>query len=168
MKLISTLVFCCLMSTNVMATQDDKLRFCDSDCTSEFQFFRKFSREGSSLAHHSLSTMYLLGMATDKNVKVGLRHLNKAVKANEPAAIFQKAYFYHRGIFLEQNTDKALLLYEKAKRLRVKGATEKLSLLLSEVKAAKNPKKTITDKFGRSTSPSLVQHFDENIERQRE
>ena len=57
------------------------------------------------------------------------------------------------------------MLYEKAKRLRVKGATEKLSLLLSEVKAAKNPKKTITDKFGRSTSPSLVQHFDENIER---
>lgn len=154
-------MFCWVISANVMASNDDTMRYCNSDCASELQFFKKFAREGSSLAHHALSTMYLLGMATDKNVKVGLRHLNKAVKANEPAAVYQKAYFYHRGIFLEQDTEKALLWYKKATRLKVQGAAEKYALLLSEVESSKASKMTSETTQIKLPKPSMQDAFDE-------
>ncbi|MEP1449188.1 MAG: hypothetical protein ABJK37_23995 [Paraglaciecola sp.] len=165
MRLTLFFMFCWVISANVMASNDDTMRYCNSDCASELQFFKKFAREGSSLAHHALSTMYLLGLATDKNVKVGLRHLNKAVKANEPAAVYQKAYFYHRGIFLEQDTEKALLWYKKATRLKVKGAAEKYALLLSEVASSNDLKVIAASKQLKSPKPTLDQHFDEKVER---
>lgn len=75
-------------------------------------------------------------------MKVGLRHLNKAVKANVPDAVDQKAT-----------------------RIKVKGAGEKYSLLLSEVASSNDLKVMAVSKQLKSTKPTLDQHFDENVER---
>jgi len=106
-------------------------QLCATDCKSEFQFFRRYARQGSSLADLSLAIMYLRGQGTKINISAGRRHLMRAANAGEPGAQYQLAYFLMYGMYLPQDIEKALNWFKRAVKSKVHGAQQKVDIIIS-------------------------------------
>ncbi|MUH73647.1 tetratricopeptide repeat protein [Psychrosphaera haliotis] len=116
--------------------------FCKSDCSAEKNQLKRLANEGSALAKVALGIMFIDGTGEEPEIKKGLNYLRSALRQKEPSAIFQMGHFYHRGLYVEQDTDLALRLYKKAVKLKVPEAKEQLKILqaeLSENQSSKAP-----------------------------
>ena len=112
--------------------------FCKSDCSSEKNQLKRLANQGSALAKVALGIMFIDGTGEDPEVDKGLNYLRSALRQKEPSAIFQMAHFYHRGLYVEQDTDLALKLYNKAVKLKVPEAHTQLEILKAELSEKQN------------------------------
>jgi len=119
---------------NTNATSLEQL--CESDCKSEFNFFRKYAQQGSSLADFSLAIMYYRGQGTKVNVEAATRYLYKAAKAGEPGAQYQLGYFLMHGLYLKQDLTRARKWFKRAARKNTLDAKIKMT----EIDAMVQPK----------------------------
>lgn len=129
MKTLSALLFIFLCMLYSPITIADNTSFCASDCSYEIRMFRKYTKQGSSLAELSLGIMYLQGKGTERNIESGIRHITRAAQENEPAAVYQLGYMYLFGMFVEQDVDRAKLLLKKARNRGVLSARKYLELI---------------------------------------
>jgi len=113
------------ISSNVKSSTLENL--CESDCTNEFNFFRKYAEQGSSLAEFSLAIMYFRGQGTNVNVVTAKRYLYKAAKAGEPGAQYQLGYFLMHGLYLDKDLERARKWFKRAARKKVLDSSEKIA-----------------------------------------
>ncbi|NQZ08759.1 MAG: sel1 repeat family protein [Algicola sp.] len=129
-KILMLAVFGLLLS--LPATASDKQHknyFCQTDCTMEFNFFRRYAENGSSMAHLMLAIMYYRGKGTDINIEAGSRHLYRAAEKKEPAAMFQLGYLLMHGVYMEKDLERAKRWLQKAEKFNQVGAKAQLAVL---------------------------------------
>jgi hypothetical protein len=113
-----------------LASENKKLeQLCLNDCKSEFMFFRRYAKQGSTLADLSLAIMFLRGQGTEVNIPAGKRHLIRAAKAGEPGAQYQLGYLLMYGIYMPQNIERSLNWFKRAVKSKVPGAQAKVNTI---------------------------------------
>ncbi len=129
-KLLLLGIFALMLSLPTAASdKNHKNYFCETDCTMEFNFFRRYADNGSSMAHLMLAIMYYKGKGTDINIEAGSRHLYRAAEKKEPAAMFQLGYLLMHGIFMEKDLERAEHWLKKAEKFNQVGAKAQLAIL---------------------------------------
>lgn len=129
MKILSVLLLVSFSLLISPVADANNTSFCASDCSYEIRMFRKYTKQGSSLAELSLGIMYLQGKGTERNIESGVRHITRAAQDGEPAAIYQLGYMYLFGMFVEQDVEKAKLILKRAKNKGVLSARKYLELI---------------------------------------
>jgi hypothetical protein len=148
------------------ATSNDMIQgLCSIDCKSEFQFFKRYAKQGSSLADLSLAVMYFRGQGTEVNIPVGKRYLERAAKAGEPGAEYQLGYLLMHGIYMPQDIERSLNWFKRAVKYKVPGAKKKVATIeriLSKdglIKEKYQYKKQVIDR-----TPKTEKYNTQNIE----
>lgn len=117
-------------SSSVGAMSEPKLTsLCESDCTTEYQFFRKYTEQGSSLAEFAMAIMLYQGIGVEQNIEKANRHLARAARKGEPGAQYQLGYFYEHGLFKAKNLNSARKWYYLASRKNTLDAKDKVARL---------------------------------------
>ncbi|MGB0835682.1 MAG: tetratricopeptide repeat protein [Psychrobium sp.] len=117
-------------SSSVGAMSESKLTsLCESDCTTEYQFFRKYTEQGSSLAEFAMAIMLYQGIGVEQNIEKANRHLARAARKGEPGAQYQLGYFYEHGLFKAKNLKSARKWYYLASRKNTLDAKDKVARL---------------------------------------
>ena len=129
----------CLMPLKTLASINENTNFCERDCRMEYNFFKKYAREGSSLANLSMAIMNYQGHGRRKNIELANKQLVRAARAAEPAALFQLAYNLMFGLYIEQDLNKALVWFKRADKHGVKHSMKYIDLL-NEFLTIKNEK----------------------------
>ncbi len=119
----------CLISLKTLASINENTKFCERDCRMEYNFFKKYAREGSSLANLSMAIMNYQGHGRLKNIELANKQLIRAARAAEPAALYQLAYNLMFGLYIEQDLNKALLWFKRADKHGVKHSKKYIDLL---------------------------------------
>ncbi|MDA8621531.1 sel1 repeat family protein [Psychrosphaera sp.] len=144
------------LSFQVKSDTFEIVDFCKSDCAAEKNQLKRLAKEGSGLAKVALGIMYIDGTGGEPEINKGLNHLRTALRQNEPSAIFQMGHFYHRGLYIEQDRELALKLYEKAVKLKVPEAKEQYKILKAELKLEQNVENAIADSQASGASSTLA------------
>lgn len=108
---------------------ESKPALCESDCKMEKQFFRRYAREGASIANHALAIMAYQGLGSEQDIEAGNRYLLKAARAGEPIAQYQLAYQYMNGLFIERDFEQAEFWFNKAARNQILDSQQRLQIL---------------------------------------
>lgn len=108
---------------------DNKTDLCKRDCKMEYNLFRTYAKQGSSIANFSMAMMNYKGHGRDVNIPLANRQLLQAARAEEPIAMFQVGYFLMYGIYMEQDIEQALKWMIKANRVKVLDANERVKFL---------------------------------------
>jgi len=132
-NVLATVIIIALLAHSNKATAVVNTDYCERDCSMEYQFFLKYSRQGSSIADMSLALMNYLGHGRDVNIALANRLLKRAAKANLPAAMYQLGYFLMYGMHMEQDEEKALSWFKKAARAGVIDGKTKVALLQKRI-----------------------------------
>ncbi|MCG7530474.1 sel1 repeat family protein [Psychrobium sp. MM17-31] len=130
-SIISVLIVVSIFgSSSVGAMSESKLiSLCESDCTTEYQFFRKYTEQGSSLAEFAMAIMLYQGIGVEQNIEKANRHLARAARKGEPGAQYQLGYFYEHGLFKAKNLKSARKWYYLASRKNTLDAKDKVAKL---------------------------------------
>jgi hypothetical protein len=118
-----------ILSLKTSASSENNTNFCERDCSMEYKFFKKYAKNGSSLANFSLAIMNYKGHGRESDIELGNKQLLRAAKKNEPAAMYQLAYNLLYGLYGEQNIEKSYLWFKKAKKSGIVGANHYISVL---------------------------------------
>lgn len=114
MKTLSAFLFTFLCTFYSPITVAVNTSFCATDCKYEFNMFRTYARQGSSLAKLNLGIMYIQGKGTERNIESGIRYISNAAQDKEPAAAYQLGYMYLFGMYVKQDIERAKVLLKKA------------------------------------------------------
>lgn len=114
------------------AINDNRTSFCKRDCTMEYNFFRKYSQQGSSLATYSMAIMNFKGHGREKNIPLANRQLLKAARYGEPAAMYQLAYNYLYGLHRKRDLEKAHLWFSRLDKFKTLDS-KRFSTLLNRI-----------------------------------
>jgi TPR repeat protein len=82
----------------------------------ELQFFKRYAREGSSIAYLALAIMNYRGQGKPVNISLANRQLRRSAQQGEPAAQYQLGYFLMHGVYMKKNEAKAINWFKKAAR----------------------------------------------------
>jgi len=123
----------CLLPLKVNASQDNSTRFCERDCSMEYNFFKRYARQGSSVANLAMAIMNYQGHGRDKNVSLANRQLISASRAGEPAAMYQLAYNLMFGLYIKQDLEKSLIWFKRANKHGVSKSMKFITLLDSSL-----------------------------------
>jgi len=118
-----------ILSLKTSASSENNTEFCERDCSMEYRFFKKYAKNGSSLANFSLAIMNYKGHGRKSDIELANKQLLKAAKKNEPAAMYQLAYNLLYGLYGEQNIEKSYLWFKQAKKAGIIGANYYLNVL---------------------------------------
>ena len=124
------------------ANADINTSLCLRDCKMEYNFFKKYSREGSSIANLALSIMNYRGQGTEVNVSAGNQYLVKSARAGEPAVQYQLGYFLMEGTFMPQDLNAALGWFKKSSRYHILDSQQKVAELTHRVAIYEAPTMT--------------------------
>jgi len=130
-----TFTFFTLLFLQPVNAETSLTQFCKSDCKTEYNFLRKYSEQGSSLADFAMAIMLYQGEGVEKNITKANRHLMRAAKKGEPGAQYQLAFFYEHGLFKPQNIKQARKWYYLAGRQHTLDAKEKVKQLDGYIKS---------------------------------
>ncbi|MFT5814166.1 MAG: hypothetical protein ACI9VT_001926 [Psychroserpens sp.] len=114
--------------------------YCERDCKMEYNFFKTYAREGSSLANLAMAIMNYRGHGREINIPLANKLLIRAARDGEPGAMYQLAYNMMYGLHMEQDLEKALVWFKKTERfnaLNTKRNVSLLTLFLSEEQVEK-------------------------------
>lgn len=154
-------LLCIILLTGVISPSSHSTsleQLCESNCKNEFNFFRKYAEQGSSLASLSLAIMYYRGQGTDVNVQTATRHLYKAARAGEPGAQYQLGYFFEHGLYLNQDLVKARNWYKQAGRKNTLDAKEKVRQLNQVLENNTTTAPTRQTSKNAVKTPAIVDH----------
>ncbi len=169
-KLSLFILFTCLLPSKLYAYQVDNTYFCERDCSMEYNFFKRYARQGSSLASLSMAIMNYQGHGREKDIDLANRQLINASKAAEPAAMYQLAYNLMFGLYIKQDFNKSLVWFKRANKHGVKKSEKYITLLKSflnidnkEVRTSM--KSMLRESINAEEAIISVQQKDEPIER---
>jgi len=95
----------------------------------EYNLFKTYARQGSSLANLSMALMNYLGHGRSKNFDLANKLLTRAARAGEPAAMYQLAYNLMFGVYIVQDLEKSLIWFKKANKSGVINSNRFITLL---------------------------------------
>jgi len=139
----------------------------------EYNLFRSYAKNGSSIANFSMAMMNYKGHGRDVNIPLANRQLLQSARAEEPIAMYQVGYFLMYGIYMEQDLEKALNWMKKANRFKVLDANERVRFLkrvLADEKNNLTNKNSLISYFNKLNEEEKVeaklsiQSLDPNIE----
>lgn len=131
--LLMTLVSSFFLSTPVEVRAESDL--CESDCKMEYQFFSRYSRDGSSVAYLAMAIMNYRGYGRDVNIETANKLLKRAARMGEPVAQYQLGYFLNHGMYFEQDKKSALSWFKKSSRYGVLDSQQQVAKLTKELSA---------------------------------
>jgi hypothetical protein len=129
LKFSFTVLLLCLIPLKTYASNKGNTNFCERDCSMEYNFFKKYAREGSSLANLSMAIMNYQGHGRSKNIELANKQLIRAARAAEPAALYQLAYNLMFGLYIEQDLNKSLIWFKRADKHGVENSKKYIGLL---------------------------------------
>ncbi|TWX47182.1 tetratricopeptide repeat protein [Colwellia hornerae] len=103
--------------------------YCERDCKMEYNFFKTYARQGSSLANLSMAIMNYRGHGREINIPLANKLLIRAARDREPAAMYQLAYNMMYGLHMEQDLEQALVWFKKTERFNVLNTKRNVNLL---------------------------------------
>lgn len=124
-------IFVSLFAPMSYATNQSEL--CLRDCKMEYQFFKRYAREGSSIAYLALAIMNYRGSAKDINIPTANRQLMRSAQAGEPAAQYQLGYFLLHGIYMPKDEKRALNWFKKSARYNVLDSHKQVAALTTKL-----------------------------------
>ena len=149
------LIYAAAMTSPVNAQQVDT-SLCKSDCKMEFNFFRKYSKQGATLADLALSVMYHKGQGTKVNHKMGNRYLKRAAKSGEPGAQYQLGYFLQHGIFMERDLKRAEYWMTKASAWNLRDARARLAVIREQREHETSAAESVASTSAKSQKQALT------------
>ncbi len=157
------------LSVKGFAGVDGNTHYCERDCSMEYGFFRKYAREGSSLASLSMAIMNYQGHGREVNIPLANRQLLIAARAEEPAAMYQLGYNLLHGLYMKQNLEKSLVWFKRADNFNVLNSKRLVVLITNILNGKEDPLKTSVKTTVNQTvtfgSMRLASHeFDSSIE----
>jgi hypothetical protein len=157
------------MPLKTYASNNENTHFCERDCSMEYNFFKKYARQGSSLANLSMAIMNYQGHGRSKNVELANKQLVRSARAAEPAALYQLAYNLMFGLYIEQDLNKSLLWFKRADKHGVKKSKEYIRLLndflkIQNEKIKLSMKSILIEEMNPEERIVTIQHNSESIE----
>jgi len=137
--LLIPLLFLSFFYVGESKSQENTL-WCERDCKMEYQFFKRYAKEGSSLASLSLAIMNYRGHGRDVDVSTANRLLLKAAREEEPVAMYQLGYFFMFGLYVEQDFTRAMMWLKRASNHRIGNAEQLVGLLENHLNGVKSDK----------------------------
>jgi hypothetical protein len=169
-KFYLILLFICLLPLKTYASENENTHFCERDCSMEYNFFRKYARQGSSLANLSMAIMNYQGHGRDQNINLANKQLISAARAGEPAAMYQLAYNLMFGVYITQNLEKSLVWFKKANKNAVVNSSKFITLLnnllqIENEKTKSSMKNMLSENMNTEERSVTIQESNESIER---
>lgn len=139
LKISLIVLLMCSLPYKASASQDENTHFCKSDCTMEYNLFKKYARKGSALANLSMAIMNYQGQGRAKNFKLAKKQLISAARAGEPAAMHQLGYNLLFGLYIKQDIEKSLIWFQRAFKQGVENS-EKYIIVINDFLKIENEK----------------------------
>lgn len=123
----------CLLLFIPQSHASSNTNLCLRDCKMELQFFKRYAREGSSIAYLALAIMNYRGQGKPVDISLANRQLRRSAQQGEPAAQYQLGYFLMHGVYMKKNEAKAINWFKKAARYDTLDSHKMVSYLTNKL-----------------------------------